>query len=404
VTLDPSPLLDRLERRADALDAWLGLVGALGALGAEAPGDALSAVAAQGVTHALAAGQPVAALAVAARAKAGGVDVAPLVDRVHAALALVDEAAVPPPPPGDDDDEAPRSPAPLAARLAALAARPHPAPRPSRALPLLSELERADLGALASVARVRALEPGEALFAAGDRADALFFVATGRLEVGRDGGAPIVLESGAVVGELALLLGAARTRSVHAATRAAVLELSASAIAGLAQRSAGLSRALAALGRARIVKNLVEASPLFRGVEPAAQRALLAQLTPTVFEDGRVILAEGAVPEALHVVAAGAARVELRDADGDRRTVARLGAGEVFGEIGLLGDQPATATVFAEGKCVTFALPRAALRGVLDARPALRAELEALAAARSAHNVAERAGAVELADDALIVT
>jgi CRP-like cAMP-binding protein len=271
-------------------------------------------------------------------------------------------------------------------------------------VPLLSELTLADLAALAAVARVRPLDAGALLFAAGDHAEALFFVALGRLEVGRGEGAPITLEPGAVVGELALLLGAARTRTVRAASRATVLELPASAIEGLAQRSTALSRALAALGRARIVKNLVEASPLFRGVEPAERRALLAQLTPSVFEDGRVILAEGAVPEALHVVAAGGARVELRDADGDRRTVARLGVGEVFGEIGLLGEHPATATVCADGKCVTFALPRLAFREVLEARPALRRELEALAAARAAHNVAAREAAVELGDDALLVT
>lgn len=374
----------------------------MGALDADAP---LGTVAAQGVAHALAAGQPVAALAIVARARLRGVESAPLVDAIHRALADVDEAAAPPPPPADEeaDDRAP-APTSLAARLERVLAQAAPAPRTARRVPLLSELTRDDLSALASVARVRALEAGATLFEAGDHADALFFLALGRLEVGRAEGAPITLEPGAVVGELALLLGAARTRTVHAASRAAVLELPASAIEGLAQRSTALSRALAALGRARIVKNLVEASPLFRGVEPAERRALLAELTPTVFEDGRVILAEGAVPEALHVVAAGGVRVELRDADGDRRTVARLGAGEVFGEIGLLGDHPATATVRADGKCVTFALPRAAFREIVEARPALRRELEALAAARAAHNVAERAAAVELGDDALLVT
>jgi len=82
--------------------------------------------------------------------------------------------------------------------------------------PLLSRLpdaSRARLSAAASPTEVRA---GELLFAQGDAADDAYVVTAGQLDVEIDGVAVRTLGAGAVLGELALLTGGARSASIRA--------------------------------------------------------------------------------------------------------------------------------------------------------------------------------------------
>ena len=62
-----------------------------------------------------------------------------------------------------------------------------------------------------------------------------------------------------------------------------------------------------------------------------------------------VILAQGAVGEALFIIADGEVRVERSDANGTWQ-LARLGSGAVFGEMSMLDRSGATANVVADGQ------------------------------------------------------
>lgn len=89
----------------------------------------------------------------------------------------------------------------------------------------LSDKERAGLF---SVFRERRLEPGEVLFRQGDRADSLYIVRDGFLEVlGEGAGAGrilVLLGRGQSVGEMSLLDRGLRSATVRAADAAVVLE------------------------------------------------------------------------------------------------------------------------------------------------------------------------------------
>src|SRR4029078_5773426 len=62
-------------------------------------------------------------------------------------------------------------------------------------------------------------------------------------------------------------------------------------------------------------------------------------------EPSTVIIREGDAGQGLFVILLGEVEVLRRDPAGTDKVVAKLGAGEVFGEMSLLGDKPTTATV-----------------------------------------------------------
>jgi CRP/FNR family transcriptional regulator, cyclic AMP receptor protein len=74
--------------------------------------------------------------------------------------------------------------------------------------------------------------------------------------------------------------------------------------------------------------------------------------------DGDVIVHEGRASDNLFITLSGRFRVTL----GDGTEVARLGAGEVIGEIAFVDSAPPSATVMAAGDAGVLALPHALLR------------------------------------------
>ncbi|MDX6226035.1 MAG: hypothetical protein QOE64_2411, partial [Frankiales bacterium] len=84
-----------------------------------------------------------------------------------------------------------------------------------RAAPVFAPLPAAVLAQLAKAARTVAVPAGEVLFEEGTKADSLYIVKTGRLEVVRDGQVVDEVTRGGVVGELGLLTGEPRAATVR---------------------------------------------------------------------------------------------------------------------------------------------------------------------------------------------
>src|SRR5579863_8383494 len=81
--------------------------------------------------------------------------------------------------------------------------------------------------------------------------------------------------------------------------------------------------------------------------------------------DGDVIVREGEPIDNLFITLSGQFRVTLRDG----QEVARLGAGEVVGEIAFVDSALPSATVTATGRAAVLALPKALLQQRLGADP-----------------------------------
>jgi hypothetical protein len=103
------------------------------------------------------------------------------------------------------------------------------------------------------------------------------------------------------------------------------------------------------------------------GALPQAMREeLLSAGEEHVFEPGDTVIRQGERGADAFVILSGYARV-VRDG----RDVARLGAGQFFGEVAMLDGRPRTADVIAETGLRCTALSREIVKGALRAEPDL---------------------------------
>jgi CRP-like cAMP-binding protein len=94
-------------------------------------------------------------------------------------------------------------------------------------------------------------------------------------------------------------------------------------------------------------------------------------------KSGATLIRPGDPGQGLYVVLQGTVGV-LRSEDGHEVELASLHAGDVFGEISLLGDEPASATVTATQASSLLFLGSEYFARLLDAVPEVKVQLEAL--------------------------
>jgi CRP/FNR family cyclic AMP-dependent transcriptional regulator len=117
--------------------------------------------------------------------------------------------------------------------------------------------------------------------------------------------------------------------------------------------------------------------PIFSDLSPRQLRRVLKVTEDYVYMDGATIVAQGTTSEQLFVILDGSVRV-VRGG----RTVARMSAGDFFGEISLLDGGPRTASIVADGPVRCLVLLRKEFREILAEMP--------LVAAKSLRSLATR--------------
>ncbi|MDQ6662706.1 MAG: patatin-like phospholipase family protein [Chloroflexota bacterium] len=140
-------------------------------------------------------------------------------------------------------------------------------------------------------------------------------------------------------------------------------------------------------------QKLIEASMLFRNLQPHEAAAIIARLQPAVYERGAHILERGIWHGQLYIIASGQVNVLLQEgtADGENGeggesalVVARLGAGECFGEMSLITGEPPTATVRAEQDTVLWSLPQTDFLTLIGNCPTLLQNINSILSQRLA--------------------
>ena len=99
---------------------------------------------------------------------------------------------------------------------------------------------------------------------------------------------------------------------------------------------------------------------------------LAAHMVPVRYGRGDVLLHEGVHRRALLIVRSGLVRVE-RTMQGQAIVLAQLGAGEVLGDIGFVGNAPASASVVAQEPCTVDLIEGDALQALVAAEPGFAA-------------------------------
>lgn len=108
----------------------------------------------------------------------------------------------------------------------------------------------------------------------------------------------------------------------------------------------------------------LRACPVFGRIDDRRLKLIALTAETLRFHAGETLFERGDSGDAAYVVISGAADVRL-EAGGAVTTIARLGRGELFGEIAALCDRPRIASVVAGEDLVTLRIQRAVLRRLL---------------------------------------
>jgi MFS family permease len=115
--------------------------------------------------------------------------------------------------------------------------------------------------------------------------------------------------------------------------------------------------------------------PLFAGVSSAAVERALDRLVEVPMAAGEVVIRQGDPADRFYVIESGAVVVTQAAADGTITELRRMGADEVFGELGLLSGVPRSATVSAAADGLLLALDADAFLDLVGRRTAVRGRL-----------------------------
>ena len=152
-----------------------------------------------------------------------------------------------------------------------------------------------------------------------------------------------------------------------------------------------------------MLDNLIKTSPILRSVNPGERPDLVQRFAIRAFEPGDRLISQGKVTDGLFLVASGEVGIVHREPNGESTVVARLGPGEVVGEVALVLRRPANASVIAQHPTVTLMLPRERFLEAVRAHPQVFVDLYELASLRD-EETASVAGleTVDLDDSVLV--
>ena len=122
--------------------------------------------------------------------------------------------------------------------------------------------------------------------------------------------------------------------------------------------------------RSRPIVELLASLPILELATRPAIEQLAQAATIEEVDAGRVVIAQGDPADDLYAVFSGDLEVEKVAPDGARETVATVGPGGYFGEIGLIHSVPRTATVSTITAARLARVPGAAFLDALSSSPA----------------------------------
>ena len=130
---------------------------------------------------------------------------------------------------------------------------------------------------------------------------------------------------------------------------------------------------------------------LFRGLGEDVRRGIAEHLVVAPFAAGEAVCREGDRDDGLYMIARGDAIVRIGKGV-EEREVARLTAGQFFGEMSLMTGEARTATVVAATDMLCYRIDKAAFQSVLRDAPAIVDHVAEVLAARKSALTAARDG------------
>jgi CRP-like cAMP-binding protein len=246
-----------------------------------------------------------------------------------------------------------------------------------QAVPGWRRASRAALLAVAEQLTVSDVAAGQRFFGAGDPPAALYIVERGQVRLADPSGAEgdITLGAGAAFGELELLTGKAYTRSAEAVDDTTAWTLSAAAFGDVTGRYPELSSALSREVRAplspadqKLAGQRLRQLPTFSRWPDDALNDVAAAMLLQHVPARDWVYRKGDPGEGMFLLEKG--QVELR---GDDEVLARLTAGNEFGEMALVTGRPRSSDAVATSDANLWVLFRNDFERVMAHYPAVQA-------------------------------
>ncbi|HUQ73909.1 MAG TPA: cyclic nucleotide-binding domain-containing protein [Burkholderiales bacterium] len=103
---------------------------------------------------------------------------------------------------------------------------------------------------------------------------------------------------------------------------------------------------------------VLKAVPLFASFPEEQLRLLTTMVSRRSAARGTTIMAGGDATDSLYIVLSGRLKVMMSDSDGKEVILTLLGPGEFFGEMGLIDDEPRSASVVAIEACELLSIAK----------------------------------------------
>lgn len=251
-------------------------------------------------------------------------------------------------------------------------------------IPLFSELTPVEFKAvLAGAVEARVFADGDAIVSEGQMGDAMYAICQGDVSVRRQlQGQPArevaTMKEGDIFGEIGLVLGGPRLATVVAKGEVIALEFHRSAMDTVLKKHPGVGQAIDRFYRERLLQNLLRASPVFRPLSQDAKEQLAKEFEPLTYDSGEVLILQGSTGDGLYLLLRGTC--EVIDVSGERYP--DLHEGAHFGEISVLLDKPATATVRAASKVTVLKLAASVFKEKVLSHPEVKQHVVTMARER----------------------
>jgi len=225
----------------------------------------------------------------------------------------------------------------------------------------LSALNRDQLDAVVRLVEPSTYSPGANIVVQGEVGDKFYIIVEGKTEVfvEQPGGTQVLVNRmgpGEYFGELALVGNGFRTATVRAAmeSEVSVVALDLDAFNHLLDESPALRKELSRIVDQRLIQDQIQA---LAGLDPAISHELTQGLESQSYAPGQFIIRQGALGETFYLILEGEVDVVVERPfdraqgrlDGTEHVLNRLGRGQYFGEMALLGSGRRSATVRASG-------------------------------------------------------
>jgi carbon-monoxide dehydrogenase iron sulfur subunit len=210
----------------------------------------------------------------------------------------------------------------------------------------LSQLGAKELEEIGHTFTQQRYVPNQVVFGEGEAANMFYFIKSGQVLVSkknRDGDdEPLgILKEGQFFGEIGLLEETERTATVAALVDLEVLQLDAERFRHLLNSNPAFFSLVSEVSKNRLLRQV----SIFKELDEQSLMDVQNFLTEKTCPEKTAIFNENDPPDALYIIVKGGVRVSKRTKSGREMTLAFLGQGDVFGELGLIEPEPRSATV-----------------------------------------------------------